>query len=178
MSDRPDVLLLSLGTTLGWRVADEQFVDQLRAAGVTVAAESVRIGASGRLRRAYPVTDLVEAVAARRALARSARSPFAAGARDLDHDRGAAAPGRAGCPTPCASTRRRALNRPGPRNLIVHLLERRALARARLVLPWSRAAAIALPAPPPRAWWCRRRWRPRARRRPSASARRWPTRPT
>ena len=64
---RPDVLLLSLGTTLGWRLADEQFVDQLRAAGATVAAESVRIGASGRLRRAYPVTDLVEAVAARRA---------------------------------------------------------------------------------------------------------------
>jgi hypothetical protein len=37
------------------------------------------------------------------------------------------------------------LNRPGPRNAILHRLERRALARARLVLPLSRAAAGALP---------------------------------
>ena len=64
----PDVLLLSLGTTLGWRAADAVFVDQLRWAGASVVATTVRIGASGRLRRAYPVTDLVEALAARRAL--------------------------------------------------------------------------------------------------------------
>jgi hypothetical protein len=69
VNDRPDVLLLSLGTTLGWRVADALFADQLRNAGVGVAVEAVRIGATGRLRRAYPVTDLVEATAARRALA-------------------------------------------------------------------------------------------------------------
>jgi len=38
------------------------------------------------------------------------------------------------------------MNRPGPRNAALHRLERRALARARLVLPWSRAARDALPA--------------------------------
>jgi Glycosyl transferases group 1 len=37
------------------------------------------------------------------------------------------------------------LNRPGVHNAGLHALERRALARARLVLPWSRAAADALP---------------------------------
>ena len=37
------------------------------------------------------------------------------------------------------------LNRPGRRNFVLHALERRALARARLVLPWSRAAGSALP---------------------------------
>jgi hypothetical protein len=37
------------------------------------------------------------------------------------------------------------MNRPGVRNAGLHALERRALARARLVLPWSRAALDALP---------------------------------
>jgi hypothetical protein len=37
------------------------------------------------------------------------------------------------------------LNRPGARNAALHALERRALARATLVLPWSRAALGALP---------------------------------
>jgi hypothetical protein len=37
------------------------------------------------------------------------------------------------------------LNRPGVHNAGLHALERRALARARLVLPWSRAALDALP---------------------------------
>jgi Glycosyl transferases group 1 len=42
------------------------------------------------------------------------------------------------------------LNRPGPQNAGLHALEWRALAHARLVLPWSRAAVEALPrgAPP------------------------------
>jgi len=71
--DRPDVLLLSLGTTLGWVVNDGLFVEQLRDAGLSVEPVSVGIGASGRLRRAYPVTDLVEAAAARRALSSALR---------------------------------------------------------------------------------------------------------
>ena len=51
---------------------DSLFADQLRRAGVRVAPVAVRMGATGRLRRAYPVTDLVEAIAARRALRRGA----------------------------------------------------------------------------------------------------------
>ncbi|MEA2363034.1 MAG: hypothetical protein QOD71_2179 [Thermoleophilaceae bacterium] len=142
--ERPDILLLSLGTTLGWRVGDELFVDQLRAVGVTVAPVAVRIGASGRLRRAYPVTDLVEAAAARRALAAALdrHSPRAlvictttaamlANPRDVPYAVRLDAPAR--------------LNRPGRRNAGLHALERRALGRARMVLPWSRAARDALP---------------------------------
>jgi hypothetical protein len=37
------------------------------------------------------------------------------------------------------------LNRPGVRNAAQHALERRALARARIVLPWSHSALAALP---------------------------------
>jgi glycosyltransferase involved in cell wall biosynthesis len=119
-------------------------VDQLRRAGATVAPVSVRIGASGGLRRAYPVTDLVEAVAARRALsaALARHSPRAvvistttasmlADTRGLPYAVRLDAPAR--------------LNRPGPQNAGLHALERRALRRARLVLPWSRAAGAALP---------------------------------
>jgi Glycosyl transferases group 1 len=141
---RPDVLLLSLGTTLGWRAGDAVLVEQLRRAGASVAAHTVRIGASGRLRRAYPVTDLVEAVAARRALRAALRrgrpralvvstttAAMLADAEDLPYAVRLDAPAR--------------LNRPGVRNAPLHALERRALSRARLVLPWSRAALAALP---------------------------------
>jgi Glycosyl transferases group 1 len=141
---RPDVLLLSLGTTLGWRAADAVFVDQLRQAGASVVATTVRIGATGRLRRAYPVTDLVEALAARRALRAALRrerprslvisattAAMLADVEDLPYAVRLDAPAR--------------LNRPGAHNAGLHVLERRALARARLVLPWSRAALEALP---------------------------------
>jgi hypothetical protein len=140
----PDILLLSLGTTLGWRAADAVLVDQLRRARASVVAAAVRIGATGRLRRAYPVTDLVEAVAARRALRAVLRrerprslilsSTTAAMLADVERIPYAVrldAPAR--------------LNRPGVRNAALHALERRSLARARLVLPWSRAALEALP---------------------------------
>jgi hypothetical protein len=144
MTDRPDVLLLSLGTTLGWRVADALFAEQLRNAGVEVVVEGVRIGATGRLRRAYPVTDLVEATAARRALA---------GALDRHQPRvlaistttAAMLADTRGLPFAVRLDAPARLNRPGPHNAILHRLERRALARARLVLPWSRPAAAALP---------------------------------
>jgi Glycosyl transferases group 1 len=141
---QPDILVLSLGTTLGWRGADAVFVDQLRNAGASVAATTVRIGASGRLRRAYPVTDLVEALAARRALRAALRrerpralvissttAAMLADVEDLPYAVRLDAPAR--------------LNRPGVHNAGLHALERRALARARLVLPWSRAALDALP---------------------------------
>ena len=145
MPDRPDILLLSLGTTLGWRVADSLLLEQLRAAGATTAAVAVRMGATARLRRAYPVTDAVEAIAARRALRAALRShrpralvissttaAMLAAAEDVPYAVRLDAPAR--------------LNRPGAHNAGLHALERRALAQARLVLPWSRAAAAALPA--------------------------------
>ena len=141
---QPDILLLSLGTTLGWRAADAVFVDYLRRAGASVVATTVRIGASGRLRRAYPVTDLVEALAARRALRAALRreqpraliisSTTAAMLADVE-----------GLPYAVRLDAPARLNRPGAHNAGIHALERRALAKARLVLPWSRAALDALP---------------------------------
>ena len=141
---RPDVLLLSLGTTLGWRAADAVFVDQLRRTGASVVATTVRIGATGRLRRAYPVTDLVEALAAGRALTAALRreqpralvisSTTAAMLADVE-----------GLPYAVRLDAPARLNRPGVHNAGLHALERRALARARLVLPWSGAALDALP---------------------------------
>jgi Glycosyl transferases group 1 len=144
MSAPPDVLLLSLGTTLGWRAADAVFVDQLRAAGASVATTRVRVGATKRLRRAYPVTDIVEALAARRALQAALRrerphslvissttAAMLADVQDVPYAVRLDAPAR--------------LNRPGAHNSGLHALEWRALAHARLVLPWSRAALEALP---------------------------------
>jgi glycosyltransferase involved in cell wall biosynthesis len=144
VSERPDVLLLSLGTTLGWKLADELFADQLRAAGLTVVAESVRIGATGRLRRAYPVTDLVEAVAARRALA-GALDRFSPRAVVISSTTAAMLAQPRGLPYAVRLDAPARLNRPEVQNAMLHALERRSLARARLVLPWSQAAAYELP---------------------------------
>lgn len=140
----PDVLLLSLGTTLGWRMADSAFLEQLERAGASTAAASVRMGASARLRRAYPVIDLVEASAARRALRAALRRH---GPRSLVISSITAAmlADTEGLPFAVRLDAPARLNRPGARNAVVHALERRALGRARLVLPWSRAAAAALP---------------------------------
>ena len=66
---RPDLLLLSLGTTRGLRAADESFAEMARAAGASVEVVGVRVGATRRLQRFYPAIDLVQAVAARRAAA-------------------------------------------------------------------------------------------------------------
>jgi len=140
-----DVLLLSLGTTLGWRVSDSLFVDQLRRAGVRVEPVAVRVGASGRLRRANPVTDHVEAAAARRALA-GALDRHSPRALVISTTTAAMLADPRGLPYAVRLDAPARLNRPGPQNAALHALERRALARARVVLPWSEAARAALPA--------------------------------
>jgi hypothetical protein len=139
-----DLVLLSLGTTLGWRMGDSVFAEQLHRAGVGVEPVAVRMGASGRLRRAYPITDLVEAVAARRALD---------AALDRHHPRAvlistttaAMLADPRGLPYAVRLDAPASMNRPGARNALLHALERRALGRARLVLTWSNAGREALP---------------------------------
>lgn len=145
MSERVDVLLLSLGTTLGWRMADTIFLEQLGRAGVSTAAVSVRFGAAGRLRRAYPVNDLVEASAARRALHSALRS-HRPRSLVISTTTAAMLAQTASLPYAVRLDAPAVLNRPGVHNAALHALERRALARATLVLPWSRAALAALPA--------------------------------
>ena len=140
-----DVVLLSLGTKLGWRVGDSLFVDELRRAGVSVEPVAVRVGATGRLRRAYPLTDLVEAAAARRALG-AALDRHSPRALVISTTTAAMLADPRGLPYAVRLDAPACLNRPGAQNAGLHALARRALARARLVLPWSEAGRAALPA--------------------------------
>jgi hypothetical protein len=145
MSD-PDVLLVSLGTTRGLRIADGQLAEMLREAGASVAVTAVRIGAAGGVRRGYPINDLVEALAARRALAAALErlTPraivFSSTTAALLAHPPATLPYAVWLDSPAR------LNRPGARNRIVHVLERRSLARARRVLVLSEPAIAQLPA--------------------------------
>lgn len=144
MTARPDIVLLSLGTTRGLRTADAAFAAMLREAGASVAVAGVRVGAAGRLRRFYPATDLVEIVAAARAAATALER----------HDPDAVVFATTGAamlapigdrPYAVRFDSPAALNRPGRRNAIQHALERRRLRDARLLLPLSHAAARAVP---------------------------------
>jgi Glycosyl transferases group 1 len=139
-----DVLLVSLGTTRGLRLADAQLVDMLREAGASVEAVSTRIGLTNALRRGYPVNDVVEAVAARRALTAGMRryrpralvlssttAALLAGSPPVSYAVWLDSPAR--------------LNRPGVFSKPLHLLERRQLARARVLMPHSPGTVAALP---------------------------------
>jgi hypothetical protein len=144
MSPQVDVLLLSLGTTKGLRIADAQFASIVRQAGASVAVVGTRIGVTNRLRRGYPVNDIVEAIAARRALDAGLRrhQPRAA---VLSSTTAALLAGVPAVPFAVSLDSPARLNRPGRRNALLHVLERRQLARARLVLALSAPAVAALP---------------------------------
>ena len=141
---RPDVLLVSLGTTLGWRVADEQLLEQLRRAGASTAVVSVGRGAADRLRRGYPLNDLVEMHAARRAV-RSAVERHEPRALIVSSTTAAMLLPALPVPYAVRFDAPARLNRPGARNAFLHALERRAMRRARLTIPFSVAGAEALP---------------------------------
>lgn len=141
----PDLLQISLGTTHGLRVSDSWFATLTERAGVSIHTVAVRVGVMDRLRRAYPVNDLVEAAAARRATASAVRrlAPRAVvfsttTAALLAPELGRRYAVRLDAPA--------ALNRAGARNAVLHALERRSLAAATLVLPASSMTAAALPA--------------------------------
>lgn len=138
-----DLLLVSLGTTRGLRLSDAQLVGMLREAGASVEAVGTRIGLTNGLRRGYPVNDLVEAVAARRAVAAGTRrhSPRAL---VLSSTTVALLIGRPNLPYAVWLDSPARLNRPGVLNAPLHWLERRQLARARILLPHSPGTVAAL----------------------------------
>jgi hypothetical protein len=144
MSAGVDVLLLSLGTTKGLRIADAELAAMTRQAGASVAVVGTRIGLTDRLRRGYPVNDLVEAIAARRALDAGLRrhSPRAV---IVSTTTAAMLLGPPAVPFAVWLDSPARLNRPGWRNAPLHVLERRALERARVVLIQSPPASAALP---------------------------------
>jgi glycosyltransferase involved in cell wall biosynthesis len=144
MTSQVDVLLLSLGTTRGLRVADAQFASMAEQAGASVAVVGTRIGVTDRLRRGYPVNDLVEALAARRALS-AGLGRHHPRATVFSTTTAALLAGELAVPFAVWLDSPARLNRPGRRNAVLHLLERRQLGRARVVLPWSPPGAAALP---------------------------------
>jgi glycosyltransferase involved in cell wall biosynthesis len=142
---QPEVLLVSLGSTSGLRLADEQLCEALRAAGAAV--RMVRAEPPRPL-RTMALTDLAWARAARVA----ARTAIAEGRR------GAAAQPPAVIYSsttaalwwPLAGAIRfdacAAANRPGRHGVWQRTAERRRLAHSALLLPWSEAALQECPA--------------------------------
>jgi len=141
---RPDVLLVSLGTTLGWRVADEVLLAQLERAGASTEAVAVGRGAADRLRRGYPVNDLVEMHAARRA-ARTAVERHEPRALIVSSTTAAMLLPSLPVSYAIRFDAPARLNRPGARNAVLRKLERRAMGRARLTIPFSVAGGESLP---------------------------------
>ena len=139
-----DMLLVSLGTTRGLRIQDAQFARLAREAGASVAVTGVRIGLTNRLRRGYPVNDIVEGIAARRALDAALRA-HAPRSIVFSTTTAALLASAHGLPFAVWMDSPARLNRPGLRNAGLHALERRRLAAARLVLVLSAPAADALP---------------------------------
>jgi glycosyltransferase involved in cell wall biosynthesis len=138
VSGRPDIALVSLGTTFGWRTADAAFADHVRDAGASCELIEMRLGALGKLRRGMALTDLIEAWAARRAAAGVAArtcvySSVTAGLLQ-----------RPRAPYAVRFDTLAALNRPGPGGAWQRAREKAVLAKARLLLPMSEPAAEAV----------------------------------
>jgi glycosyltransferase involved in cell wall biosynthesis len=141
---RPDVLLVSLGTTLGWRVADRMLLQQLERAGASTEAVAIGRGQADRLRRGYPLNDFVEMYAARRTV-RTAVERLEPRALIVSSTTAAMLLPELPVPYAVRFDAPARLNRPGARNALLPLLERRAMSRARLTIPYSVAGGEALP---------------------------------
>ena len=127
---RCDVLLVSLGATAGLREADAELAASLRRAGAGVA---MVVAARPPTVRTFALTDLLWATAARRAAA------GAPPARAILYSSVTAAllwkrPGAVRFDAPAAG------NRPGRHGSWQRPVERRRLAAAPLLVPWSAAA--------------------------------------
>jgi len=140
-----DLLVLSLGTTHGLRVADSMLIAMLREAGASVDAFSVKIGATDRLRRGYPVNDLVEAIASRRAVNAALEKQPCPRAVLFSTTTAALLAPPIRVPYAVRLDSPAALNRRGVLNAPVRVLERRSLAGARLLIPLGAAGAAAIP---------------------------------
>jgi glycosyltransferase involved in cell wall biosynthesis len=135
----PDIALVSLGTTPGLRRSDDAFAQLLRSAGASCEIVPVHVGAAGRLRRHIAVTDLVEAVAAR-------RSAQHIDARAVVFSTVTAAfLQRPGVPYGVRFDAPASLNRPGASGAWQRAVERGALAHANVLMPLTEAAASAAP---------------------------------
>lgn len=127
-----DVLIVSLGSTYGLRMADEQLQASLERNGAKVALARARVPLSTRT---LMLTDLAWARAARTAAQRSLAA-MSSPPRAVIYSSSTAAllwprPGAIRFDAPSAG------NRPGRHGLWQRPLERRRLGEASLLLPWS-----------------------------------------
>jgi glycosyltransferase involved in cell wall biosynthesis len=137
-----DVLIVSLGSTIGLRTADESLAGSLERAGVSVA---IARAAEPRAVRTMALTDLLWARAARAAAERHLSGPASAAPRAIIYSSTTAAlfwpqPGAIRFDAPAAG------NRPGRHGLWQRPLERRRLAETPLLLPLSEGGLDEVPA--------------------------------
>ena len=144
-----DVLLVSPGTTAGWRRLDAQAAAELRELGLTVAVASTDFRLARHLRRTMQLTDLVEAAAMRRATTRALRRHrprailFSGVQSTMLQPRSRLRV--AGLRFDALTT----VNRPGWANFVQHLLERRALRRLAVLVPVGLHTSVAESGGPP-----------------------------
>jgi hypothetical protein len=139
----PDVLIVSLGSTEGLRVADRQLLDSLERAGTDVALATAEPPAPTRT---MMLTDLAWARAARAAAAKALAALGDLSPRAIIYSSTTAAllwPRRGAIRFDAPS----AGNRPGRDGLWQRPLERRRLSEAPLLLPWSEGGLTEVPAP-------------------------------
>lgn len=117
--------------------SDESFASLVRLAGATCEIQRVGIGATGRLRRHIAVTDLVEALAARRVRPRGRAVVYSTIT--------AALLARTDLPYAIRFDATASLNRPGWGGAWQRAAEKRPLSGARMLLPVSRGAEAAVP---------------------------------
>ncbi|MEX0992879.1 MAG: glycosyltransferase [Solirubrobacterales bacterium] len=132
-----DILLVSPGTTSGWREADRALADAMRSLGLSVAVARPTFRLARHLRRGILATDLVEAAASRRAASQAlgTHQPRAIVFSTVQATmlqprrrlRGAAV--RFDAPP--------SLNRRTAGARLLRMLERRGLSRAALLLPYG-----------------------------------------
>lgn len=134
-----DLLVVSVGSTSGWRTAADALVDALRRAGVRV--EMVRTGPLPRV-RTFALTDFVEARAARRAVLAGIgeHHPKAIIYCSITAALLWPRPGAIWLDSLAAE------NRPGRHGIWQRRVERRRLRESTLVLTWSDRALAPLPA--------------------------------
>ena len=137
---RADVLLVSLGGTAGLREADAELVASLRRAGARVEVAAAR---RPREYRTLALLELAWALAARRAAAAAIAEhrPRAILYSSVTAALLAPAPGAIRFDAPAAG------NRPGRHGIWQRPAERRRLAAAPLLAPWSEGALAEAPRP-------------------------------
>jgi glycosyltransferase involved in cell wall biosynthesis len=131
-----DVLLVSPGTTAGWRRVDTELAEVLGELGLSTAIATTDFRVAGRFRRGVLMTDLAEASAMRRALTRALRRHRPRALMYSSPQATMLQPrARLDGPTAVRFDEPAASNRKGPGAGLLHALERRSLARVRVLLP-------------------------------------------